>query len=113
MDTYRGRRVRFLRTDETLGLVSTEQFYRVVFVDPEGTRYDVTGRASSPRDAVALASETIDYVNRIGPITHHLEPDGLTARPPAHLSDSAITAEQAGPGFGLVITTGDGRTIRK
>ena len=77
-----------------------ERFFRVLLTDRDGTSHEVTGRAQSSAEAVAHAQNTIDYLNRVGPI------EGEAAV-------TEIDGSQAGPGFGFVMTTPSGRIIRK
>ena len=68
--------------------------------------------ASSEVEAVRLADETLEYVERIG-ISDHLREDGIAVRPPAQLQVERIQPNEATPGFGLVITAPDGTVKRK
>lgn len=87
-------------------------WFRVTFVNPNGYKYEATGRAASPEEAVRLADETIEYVERVG-ISDFLNEDGLTVRPPARLWVDVVDESVTGSGFGLVITDPDGRVTRK
>ena len=89
-----------------------ERLYRVAYLAPSGFKYEVTGRAPSDVEAVRLANETLEYVERIG-ISDHLEADGISARPPAQLRIEQVPPDEATPGFGLVITAPDGTVTRK
>lgn len=89
-----------------------KDFYRVRFVRPDGWQYEMTGQASGETEAVRLANDHLEYVERVG-IADFLESDGLTVRPPARLAVERVSGEQAGPGFGLVITDPSGKVIRK
>ena len=89
-----------------------EQFFRVTFVRPDGWQYQTTGRASNEVEAVRLADEVLDYVERIG-ISDFLAPDGITVTPPARLTVERVSADLAGSGFGLVITDPSGKVTRK
>jgi hypothetical protein len=84
----------------------------VTFVRPNGWKYETTGRASSDVEAVRLANETLEHVERVG-ISDFLEPDGVTVRPPARLTVTRVVASDAGSGFGLVITDPSGNVTRK
>lgn len=84
----------------------------MTFVRPDGWQYQSTGRASGEADAVRLADELLENVERIG-ISDFLEPDGLTVRPPARLVVERVGAQDSGPGFGLVITDPSGKVTRK
>jgi hypothetical protein len=86
--------------------------YRVAYVSLTGFKYEVTGRAPSEVEAVRLAAETLEYVERIG-ICDHLSDDGVSVRPPAQLQVVRIQPNEAQPGFGLVITSPDGTIKRK
>jgi hypothetical protein len=87
-------------------------WYRVTFTNPSGYRYEVTGQASGEAEAVRLADETLEYVERIG-ISDYLDVDGLSVRPPAPLAVERVDPSEAGSGFGLVITDPAGRVTRK
>jgi hypothetical protein len=89
-----------------------QPLFRVTYVAPSGFKYEVTGKAPSEVEAVRLADETLEYVERIG-ISDHLNDDGTTVRPPAHLQVVRIQPDEATPGFGLVITTTNGSVTRK
>ena len=89
-----------------------QPIYRVAYVSPSGFKYEVTGRAPSEVEAVRLANETLEYVERIG-ISDHLCDDGVSVRPPARLQVERIQPHDATPGFGLVITAPDGTVKRK
>jgi hypothetical protein len=89
-----------------------QPWYRVAYLAPSGFKYEVTGRAPSEAEAVRLADETLEYVERIG-ISDHLQDDGLTVRPPAQLQIQRIQPDSATLGFGLVITAPDGTVTRK
>lgn len=67
---------------------TNQSLCRVTYVAPSGFRYEVTGDASSEAEAVRLADETLEYVERIG-ISDHLREDGITVRPPAHSRSNA------------------------
>ena len=86
--------------------------YRVAYVSPSGYKYQVTGKAGSDVEAVRLADETLEYVERIG-ISDHLQDDGISVRPPAQLQVERIQPHEATPGFGVVVTAPDGRVTRK
>lgn len=81
-------------------------------VSPDGWHYQTTGQAASEAEAVRLADEVLEHVERVG-ISDFLEPDGLSVTPPARLLVERVTAEKSGPGFGLVITDPQGKTTRK
>jgi hypothetical protein len=87
-------------------------YYRVTFVRPNDCKYELTGRASSEAEAVRLANDRLEYVERVN-IADFLEPDGVTVRPPARLLIERIQAKEAGPGLGLVITDPNGGVTRK
>ena len=89
-----------------------EDYFRVTFVRPDGWKYETTGRASSDEEAVSLANNMLEYVERVG-IADFLEPDGLSLRPPARLTVTRVVASEAGSGFGLVITDPNGNVTRK
>lgn len=46
--------------------MNDEQFYRVTFVRANGFQYETTGRASNEAEAVRLADELLENVERIG-----------------------------------------------
>jgi len=46
--------------------MSEGQFYRVTFVRPNGWQYETTGRASNGAEAVRLADERLENVERLG-----------------------------------------------
>lgn len=92
--------------------MSESEFYRVTFVRPDGWKYETTGSASNESEAVRLADELLEYVERIG-MSDFLAADGVSARPPARLDVERVDADHAGPGFGLVITDPSGKVIRK
>ena len=92
--------------------MSDEQFYRVTFVRPGGWQYETTGKASNEAEAVRLADELLENVERIG-ISDFLAADGVSVRPPARLRVERVTADLAGSGFGLVITDPSGNITRK
>jgi len=85
---------------------------QVTFVAPTGWTYEVTGQAPSDVEAVRLADETLEYVERIG-IHDFLNDDGQTVRSPARLHVERVQTHQAASGFGLVITDPDGTVTRK
>jgi hypothetical protein len=87
-------------------------WYRVTFKHPNGWTYETSGRADSEAEAVRLADGTLEYVERVG-IKDYLKADGVSVEPPARLSVTSIGEDEAGSGFGLVITDPQGRTIRK
>ena len=89
-----------------------QPFFRVIYVAPSGFKYELTGKAASEVEAVRLADETLEYVERIG-ISDHLRADGTTVRPPAQLRVQRVQPGEAIPGFGLVITAPDGTVKRK
>lgn len=93
-------------------MVDQERWFRVTFVRPGGWTYETTGRASTEVDAVRLADETLEHVERIG-ISDFLEDDGLTVRSPASLHVETVDVQHAGSGFGLVITDPQGNVTRK
>ena len=70
----------------------------MVFIDHDGTRYVVTGRAEDPETVVIHAQQTINYLNRVGPI--QTQPEVYEIDP-----------SEVGPGFGFVMTTPDGQTL--
>jgi hypothetical protein len=92
--------------------VDADQFFRVTLVRPNRVRYDLTGKASSEVEAVRLADETLEYVERVG-ITDYLRDDGITVRPPAQLQIERVQPDEVTPGFGLVITRPDGTVKQK
>jgi hypothetical protein len=92
--------------------VDTDQWFRVTFVAPSGFKHEVTGKAPSEVEAVRLADETLEYVERIG-IRDYLEAGSTTVRPPAQLYVERIRPDEATPGFGLVITAPGGTVKRK
>jgi hypothetical protein len=77
--------------------------FRVTYVAPSGYKYELTGNALSEVEAVGLADETLEYVERIG-ISDHLRDDAITVRPPAGLQVERIQPDGVTRGFGLVIT---------
>lgn len=81
--------------------MTADTWFRVTFAPPGGCKYEVTGRAASEQEAVRLADETVDYVERIGSVRDHL------------VSVESVAASEATPGFGLVMTTADGTVVRK
>jgi hypothetical protein len=72
----------------------------------------MTGRARGEVEAVQLADDLLENVERIG-ISDFLESDGLTVRPPAQLHVEWVAARNSGAGFGLVITDPNGKVTRK
>ena len=92
--------------------MASEDYFRVTFVRPDGWQYQTTGRASSEVEAVRLANDMLEYVERVG-ITDFLESDGLTARTPARLAIERVPAEQCGPGFGLLVTGPNGNVTHR
>lgn len=86
--------------------------FRVTYTAPSGFKYEVTGKATSEVEAVRLADETLEHVERIG-IRDHLRDDGTTVHPPAQLQVDRIQPDEATPGFGLVITAPNGTVTRK
>jgi hypothetical protein len=92
--------------------MTERHFFRVTFVRPDGWQYETTGRASNEAEAVRLADEHLEYVERIG-ISDFLTPDGVTVAPPARLTVERVSADLAGSGFGLVITDSNGNVTRK
>lgn len=96
---------------QSAGVTQGEQF-RVTFVSPNGWIYQTTGGASTEAEAVQSADDLLENVERIG-ISDFLEPDGVTVRSPARLLVERVDAEEAGPGFGLVITDPQGNVTRK
>lgn len=89
-----------------------DTYFRVTLVRPDGWQYATTGRAANEADAIRSANEVLEYVERIG-ISDYLRPDGLTVEPPARLTVERVPDDEAGPGFGLVITDPDGHVTRK
>ena len=89
-----------------------QQFYRVTFVRPNGWKYEATGKASNESEAVRLADELLENVERIG-ISDFLATDGVSVKPPASLRVEQVSADLAGSGFGLVITDPSGTSTRK
>ncbi len=87
-------------------------WYRVTFTAPSNYEYQVTGQASGESEAVRLADELLEHVERIG-ISDYLNPDELSVRPPARLTVERVDVAEAGSGFGLVITDPAGRVTRK
>jgi hypothetical protein len=92
--------------------VDDAEWFRVTNVSPSPVGYETTDKATSDAEAVRLADETLEYVERIG-ISDHLSADGTTVRPPAQLHVERIRPDQATPGFGVVITLLDGTVQRK
>ena len=92
--------------------MNDEEFYRVTFVRPNGWRYETTGKARNEAEAVRLADELLENVERIG-ISDFLAADGVSVRPPARLDVERVSADLAGSGFGLVITDPSGNVTRK
>jgi hypothetical protein len=88
--------------------MTEEGFFRVTLALPDGWKYPTTGRAWS-EEAVGLANEVLEHVERIG-LAAFLRTDGLTVEPPARLT---VTANESGSGFGLVITDPNGNVTRK
>ena len=74
-----------------------ESSFHVTYVAPSGFKYEVTGWARSEVEAVTLADEMLEYVERIG-ISDHLESDGISARPPAQLHVKRIQSDEARAG---------------
>lgn len=91
---------------------SDTSLFRVTYIAPSGFKYETTGKAPSEVEAVRLADELLEYVERIG-ISDHLLADGITVRPPAQLWVDVIEPDEATSGFGLVITAPDGTVKRK
>lgn len=89
-----------------------QPLFRVTYVAPSGFKYEMTGRAPSEVEAVRLADETLEYVERIG-MSDHLRDDGTSVPPPAQLQVERIQPDEAAPGFGLVITDPNGTVRRK
>lgn len=89
-----------------------QSFFRVTYIAPSGFKYELTGKAPSEAEAVRLADETLEYVERIG-ISDHLLEDGMTVEAPAELHVERIHPSEATPGFGLVITHPDGTVKRR
>jgi hypothetical protein len=96
----------------TVAGVTQRQHFRVTFVAPNGWTYQTTGQASTEAEAIQSADDLFENVERIG-ISDFLEPDGVTVRPPARLLVERVDAEEAGSGFGLVITDPSGNVTRK
>jgi hypothetical protein len=94
-----------------LSAVKAPKWFRVIFVAPNGWKYEMTGQASSDVEAVSLADELLEHVERIG-IKDYLQSDGLTVTPPARLSVEGVDLHDAGPGFGLAITDPQGNVTR-
>ena len=92
--------------------MNRERWFRVTFVRPDGWTYEMTGRASIEVDAVRLADEFLEHVERIG-ISDFLADDGLTVQPPASLQVETVDVQHAGSGLGLVITDPHGNVTRK
>lgn len=92
--------------------MSDEQFYRVTFVRPNGWRYETTGKASTEAEAVRLADELLENVERIG-ISDFLAADRVSVKPPSRLTVERVSADLTGSGFGLVITDPSGKVTRK
>lgn len=95
-----------------LSAVKTPKWFRVTFVAPSGWKYEMTGQASSDVEAVSLAGDVLEYVERIG-IKDYLQSGGLTVTPPARLTVEAVEIHEGGPGFGLAITDPQGNVTRK
>jgi hypothetical protein len=77
--------------------VDDEEWFRVTYVSPSGVKYETTGKATSEAEAVRLADETLEYVERVG-ISDHLSADGTTVRAPAQLQVERIRPDKATPG---------------
>ena len=92
--------------------MAEEAFFRVTFVRPGGWRYQLTGRASDEAQAVRRADDVLEYVERVG-IADHVMSDWLTVRPPARLTVERVAENDAGSGFGLVVTDPNGDVTRK
>lgn len=92
--------------------MAEETFFRVTFARPDGWEYATTGRASSEKDAVRLAHDFLEHVERVG-IADYLRADGLTVEPPARLTVERVPSNESGAGFGLVITDPDGNVIQR
>lgn len=88
-----------------------DAFFRVTFVRPDGWKYATTGRAASEKDAVRLANEHLELVERIG-ISDYLRQDGMTVEPPARLTVERVPPSEAGSGFGLIITDPNGNVAQ-
>jgi hypothetical protein len=92
--------------------MDVRNWYLVTFLAPNGWKYELTGRAESTIEAVRLADDTLEYMERIG-IHDSLEPDGISVKPPAWLHVERVSAKAASPGFGVVITDPEGNVTRK
>lgn len=86
--------------------------FRVTYTAPSGFKYEMTGKATSEAEAVRLADETLEHIERLG-ISDHLRDDGTTVNPPAQLRVDRIQPDELTPGFGLVITAPNGTVTRK
>ena len=89
-----------------------DTLFRVTFVRPDGWKYAATGRAVSEKDAVRLADDLLEHVERIG-ISDYLRHDGVTVDPPARLTVERVPSSEAGPWFGLIITDPNGNVTRR
>jgi hypothetical protein len=88
-------------------------WYRVAYVSPSGYKYEVTCEASSDVEAVRLADERLEYVERIA-ISDQLRDDGISVRrPPAQLEIERVHLDETTRGLGVVITAPDGSVVRK
>jgi hypothetical protein len=92
--------------------VKAPKWFRVTFVAPNGWKYEMTGQARTDVEAVSLADDMLENVERIG-IKDYLRSDELTVAPPARLTVECLDLHDAGPGFGLVITDPQGDVTRK
>ncbi|MEP7739741.1 hypothetical protein ABKW28_19015 [Nocardioides sp. 31GB23] len=92
--------------------MSQDAYFRVTFVRPDGLQDATTGRATDKADAIRSANEALEHFERIG-ISDYLRSDGLTVEPPARLTVERVPANEAGSGFGLVITDPEGHITRK
>ncbi|MDQ1537661.1 MAG: hypothetical protein QOE58_2054 [Actinomycetota bacterium] len=104
--------VRSFQGSARLSAVKAPKWFLVTFVAPNGWKYVMTCQASSFVEAVSLADDRLEYVERLG-IKDYLQSDGLSAAPPARLTVEGVDLHDAGPGFGLVITDPQGNVTRK
>jgi hypothetical protein len=70
------------------GVDVDQPHFRVTYTAPSGFKYEMTGKATSEVEAVRLADETLEYVERVG-IRDQMRDDGTTVDPPAQLQVGA------------------------
>jgi hypothetical protein len=112
MIAHRGMFVRSFQGSARLSAVKAPKWFRVTFVAPNGWKYEMTVQAGSDVEAVSLADDRLEYVERIG-IKDYQQSGGLTVAPPARLTVEGVDLHDAGPGVGLVITDPQGNVTRK